>query len=97
MTSSSSTPAEQLESVLQKELSADKIKVVDHSDGACAGAKLTVYLSSPLFSGQSLLERHRLVNDVVTRAGLFKQVIHALTIKAWTAEEWNNRQQQIPQ
>ena len=43
-----------------------------------------------------LLERHRLINDIVTAAGLFSH-IHALTIKAWTEEEWAKRKDSIPQ
>jgi len=43
-----------------------------------------------------LLDRHRLINDTVTQAGLFEH-IHALTIKAWTPEEWEKKKDTIPQ
>ena len=63
----------------------------------CAeGSKLDLFVASERFAGLKLLERHRLVNDAVTRAGLFEH-IHALTIKAWTPEEWEKKRDTIPQ
>ena len=60
------------------------------------GSKLDLFLASERFAGLKLLERHRLVNECVTRAGLFEH-IHALTIKAWTPEEWEKKKDTIPQ
>ena len=57
---------------------------------------MDVYVCSAAFAGLKVLERHRLVNGIVTEAGLFSR-IHALTIKAWTADEWEARQHTIPQ
>ncbi len=44
-----------------------------------------VLIVSPLFEGRSRIERHRLVND--TLAGLLKNKVHALTIKAYAPGE----------
>ena len=44
-----------------------------------------VLLVSPLFTGKSRLERHRLVNE--TLAAELKGKVHALAIKAYAPEE----------
>lgn len=61
------------------------------------GAKLELYVVSNKFSNMKLLERHRLVNDVVKEAGLFDHAIHALTIKAWTPEDYETKKSTIPE
>ena len=96
-----SSPAAELEQVVRSGLGADQVVVIDFS-GGCSGAKLEVYLSSPRFAGLSTLARHRLVNDAVKAAGMFDDhnndtpLIHALTIKAWTPEEWDRKKHTIP-
>lgn len=60
------------------------------------GSKLDLFIASDRFNGVKLLDRHRLINDIVTQAGLFEH-IHALTIKAWTVEEWEKKKDNIPQ
>ena len=84
-----------LEEALRKSLTVLHLVVVDFS-GGCDGAKLDLYLCSDEFEGMKLLDRHRLVNSIVTEAGLYTQAIHALTIKAWTREEWEKKQATIP-
>ena len=60
------------------------------------GSKLDLFIASERFVGMKLLDRHRLINDIVTQAGLYDH-IHALTIKAWTPEEWDKKKDTIPQ
>jgi BolA protein len=58
-------------------------------------AKFELYISSPQLEGMKLLERHRLVNGLVTKAGLMAR-IHALSIKAWTPSEFDKNSAQVP-
>lgn len=44
-----------------------------------------VLVVAPIFEGRSRIERHRLVND--TLAGLLKNKVHALAIKAYAPGE----------
>jgi len=59
-------------------------------------AKFELFISSPQLEGMKLLERHRLVNGIVSNAGLMPK-IHALTIKAWTPAEFEKNKAQVPQ
>jgi stress-induced morphogen len=60
----------------------------------CIGGKYELYISSPTFIPLKTLDRHRLINNLVTAAGLMNS-IHALSIKAWTPEEWEKRKDTI--
>ena len=62
--------------------------VVDHSDGC--GAKLELTIVSDAFEGTPLIKRHREVQNNLKEVGLFEE-IHALQIKAWTAEQWEKK------
>lgn len=66
--------------------------IVDVSGGC--GAKFELYLSSNQFTGMKLLDRHRLVNGLL--APLMDR-IHAVTIKAWTPQEFEKNKAQVPQ
>lgn len=55
----------------------------DVSDGC--GAKFDVVVVSRQFDGVPLVERHRMVQSGL---GDTMRAIHALSIKAWTAEQW---------
>jgi stress-induced morphogen len=57
----------------------EHLLVVDVSAGC--GAKFEVYVSAAQLEGMKLLERHRLIQGLVSGAGLMQR-IHALTIKA---------------
>ena len=60
-----------------------------------AVSKFVIYISSPKFEGMKTLERHRTVNGLLTTSGLMAK-IHAITIKAWTAAEWEKNAAQVP-
>jgi BolA protein len=77
--------ASHIESTLKEKLQATAIEVVDESHlhaghaGARGGAKhFRVRVVSPLFSGKSLVQRHRMVNALF--AEKLKQAIHALAL-----------------
>ena len=53
-----------------------------------------VFIASAKFEGVPLLERHRMVNDALREE--MKQ-IHALSLKTWTPEQWQQRKDSIPQ
>jgi stress-induced morphogen len=59
---------------------------VDESDGC--GAKFSVIVVSSVFEGKPLLARHRLVNEILQEE---LKSIHALSIKAWTPEQWEQK------
>ena len=64
------------------------IDVIDFSDGACSGAKLELIIVSSDFEKVPLIQRHRKVQALLKEDGLMDEKIHALTIKAWTPEQW---------
>ncbi len=45
---------------------------------------------SELFAGKSRIDRHRLINQIV--ADELNTHVHALTIQAYTPEEWRERE-----
>lgn len=53
-----------------------------------------VVLVADGFDGKKLLERHRLVNELL--AAELTGVIHALAIHAWTRGEWESRMGDTP-
>ncbi|KAL5244845.1 hypothetical protein ACI65C_012255 [Semiaphis heraclei] len=59
--------------------------VNDDSDGC--GAKFSVVVVSDKFNGKTLLQRHRMVNDVLAEE---LKEIHAFSQKTLTTEQWNN-------
>lgn len=60
------------------------------------GAKFELYICSPKFDGMKLLDRHRLINGLLTDSGLMAR-IHAVTLKCWTPQQWNDNAAQLPQ
>jgi stress-induced morphogen len=60
--------------------------VTDESGGC--GAKFVVLVVSPAFEGVPLLERHRRVNGALAEE---LKTIHALTIKALTPAQWEQK------
>jgi stress-induced morphogen len=55
-----------------------------------AESHFSVTIVSDMFTGKSLIERHRLVNGALSDE--LKDRIHALSIKAKTLEQWNSDQ-----
>mmetsp|Transcript_22072 Transcript_22072/g.48091 ORF Transcript_22072/g.48091 Transcript_22072/m.48091 type:complete len:88 (-) Transcript_22072:98-361(-) len=69
----------------------EHIEVIDFTDGACVGAKLEVIIVSEEFNGVPLIQRHRKVQALLKEDRLMDEAIHALTIKAWTPEQWETK------
>lgn len=80
-----------LEERLRAALQPEDLQIVDDSAahaghaGAREGGYFSVLIVSPLFAGQSLLQRHRLVYQAL--GDLMNRDIHALSIKALTPDE----------
>lgn len=61
-------------------------------EGSCSGgAKLILTIVSNQFKGKMPLARHRLVNSLLKDELADGSVIHALTINAWTPEQWEKK------
>lgn len=69
----------------QDDLKAEHIEIDVVGDGC--GAKVDLKVVSKAFEGVPLLKRHQLVNDIFSD-DLSSNRIHALTIKAWTPEQY---------
>ncbi|KAF6770761.1 hypothetical protein AHF37_10465 [Paragonimus kellicotti] len=68
-----------------KSLNPAHLDIKDFSDGC--GAKFDVFIVSDVFNGKPLLERHRMVNGVLSEE---IPSIHALTLKTWTTSQWKS-------
>lgn len=55
------------------------------------GSKFEALVISPAFEGQSTIKRHKMVYAVLNEP-IKTGAIHALTIKAYTPEEWSKVQ-----
>lgn len=63
---------------------------VGHAGAQAGGGHFIVWLVSKRFEGTPLLERNRMVFDLFrSQIGV---EIHALGVKAFTPEEWNQRE-----
>ncbi|XP_055954017.1 bolA-like protein 2 [Argiope bruennichi] len=71
---------------LEKELEATFVSVEDMSDGC--GAKFNAIVVTPKFEGVPLLQRHRMVNEVLKEE---MNSIHAFTQKTLTPEQWEKQ------
>lgn len=83
----SSTPvytAQYLTDKLQKELEAEHVDVEDLSNCGC-GMKFDAVLVSPKFEGKPILQRQRLVNQILTDE---LKHIHAFTMRTLTPDQW---------
>lgn len=78
---------EHIRSKLQKELEAAYVEVIDHSDGC--GEKFSCLVVSDKFKGKPLLQRHRLVNNILQEE---LKNIHAFSQQTLTPEQWAERQ-----
>ncbi|EGC35827.1 hypothetical protein DICPUDRAFT_32760 [Dictyostelium purpureum] len=64
----------------------DKIRVDDLSGGC--GAKFLIAIGSNQFDGVSLLDRQRIVNDLIKD---FMADIHAVQLKTWTLKQYDEK------
>ncbi|XP_050422203.1 bolA-like protein 2 [Adelges cooleyi] len=74
-----------LKNKLTDKLDASYVSVHDDSDGC--GAKFSVIVVSDRFVGKPLLQRHRMVNEILSDE---LKEIHAFSQKTLTTEQWNN-------
>lgn len=84
MSSAPTYTADYLKAKLEKELEASYIEIEDLSNCGC-GMKFDATLVSPKFEGKSLLQRQRLVNQVLDEE---MKHIHAFTMRTLTPEKW---------
>lgn len=81
--------------ILTDRLAADYVDVTDESlnhathDEAVQSGKghYRLVVVSSRFTGKTLLERHRMIYDALKAE--FQESIHALTIQAFTSQEWD--------
>jgi len=66
------------------------VRAIDISGGC--GAKFDVLVVSTIFEGVPLLDRHRKVNESLK--DILNQ-IHAITIKAWTPKQYEERKSSL--
>ena len=92
--SSSGVSIDSVRSVLTSAINPTHLRILDTSGGC--GAKFELYIASDQFTGQSLINRHRIVQTALTESGLMKQ-IHAVSIKAWLPTEWESKKDKIPE
>ena len=71
-----------------------RIEIVDesarhagHAGAKSGGGHYLLTIVSPKFAGKSALERHRLIYTVLQE--MMHKNIHALSVKAYTPEEFN--------
>jgi len=81
-----------VESTIRKGIQADPVIVADVSGGC--GAKFEVVVVSQDFQGVPLLERHRKVNQALEP---IMNQIHAVTIKAWTPVQYEEKKSTLQQ
>lgn len=93
MASSPVYTAEYLSDKLKKNLDAEHIDIEDLSNCGC-GMKFDALLVSPKFEGKPILQRQRLVNQILSEE---MKHIHAFTMRTWTPAQWKeaiSKQQQ---
>ncbi|CAM9453798.1 unnamed protein product [Heterosigma akashiwo] len=73
---------------IQASISVEHISVEDVSDGC--GSKFIAVIVSPEFEGKPLLQRHRLINQILQEE---YQTIHSLQLKTWTPQQYEQQQQ----
>ena len=79
--------AERVSGKLRDAFPGSVVQIEDISDGC--GYKYAVVVVTDEFAGKSLIQRHRAVNNALAEE---MKIIHALTIKAYTHEQWNQLQ-----
>lgn len=88
----------QLQQKLESHFSPSYIQIVNeshmHRGPAGSESHFKLILVSTHFSGKRLLQRHRMVNEVLAQE--LANEIHALAMHTYTPEEWANREAQAP-
>lgn len=83
---------------LVQQLSPQHLDVVNESNNhnvpAGSESHFKVTIVSAAFTGKRLIQRHRLVNQVL--ANELANDIHALALHTYTAEEWQEKFGQVP-
>lgn len=85
----SSTPrysADYLKTKIEQNLDAEFVDIEDQSNCNC-GMKFQAVIVSPKFEGKPLLQRQRLVNEVLTEE---MKHIHAFTMKTLAPSQWKD-------
>ncbi len=88
-----------IEETLSHHLAPAQLLVDDESykhhvpDNAQTHFKVTIVSSA--FDSQPLIKRHRMINELLQDE--FSSGLHALSIHAYTSDEWAKRQNQSPQ
>ena len=89
---------ERIEDALAQGLSLLHLEVADESHGhnvpEGAESHFKVVTVSEHFEGKRLIQRHRMVNDLLETE--FSGGMHALAIHVYTADEWQARFNQAP-
>ena len=95
-----SDPAQQIREALEQALNPVSLTMNDDSwkhaghtgTRERGGGHFSVHIVATCFTGKSRLARHRMVNEALGDA--FKTVIHALSIRAQTPEEFSRETNQ---
>lgn len=87
---------ERIEQKIREALAASHVEVIDeswkhagHAGAAAGGGHFILSVVSERFEGISLLDRNRLVFQILDQE--LKGAIHALTVKAKTPKEWEEK------
>lgn len=88
MSSPPTYTADYLIDKLQKNLDTEHIDVIDLSNCGC-GMKFDAVLVSPKFDGKPILQRQRLVNQILAEE---MKYIHAFTMQTYTPSQWKELQ-----
>jgi BolA protein len=87
---------QKIEAILQKTFSPEHLQVEDdsakhagHAGARQGGGHYQVTLVSAVFSGKSLVDQHRLVNEALRE--LFGSEVHALALQTYDPATWRAR------
>lgn len=85
-----------IEGRLREALSPEHIEIIDdshkhagHAGARSGGGHFNLILVAEIFTGEKLLQRHRRIYDALGTA--MQTDIHALSIQAYTPEEFSTR------
>ena len=87
-----------IEQLLQQQFSPSYLQVVNESSNhnvpAGSESHFKVTIVSEQFAAKRLIQRHRMVNQCLK--DILANHIHALALHTYTAEQWQQNQQQSP-
>lgn len=87
MSSSPTYTADYLKTKLVDALDAKHVEIEDLSNCGC-GMKFDAVIVSPKFDGKALLQRQRLVNEILVEE---MKYIHAFTMRTLTPDQWKGQ------